>query len=472
MDGSTDSEVATLIQERATKKLLELSEKVDQSLLHELVTYLDFSHKNQDNLKQILQNLLNSDMLKSAEMFLLSSTPDHSLATKRARLFEEIGRWHLTVGNTGIAATKFSIGARLDPTYTKLVNRAKLMHAPLEFKLTPPWEALTALNGTDSVTELGNLSFFPEIFDDMLRNTFAKRFHQNRTDQAVGAFADCSFVVKWQEKPAVRVECDIRGDQNFLSCFEVPIVFAINPEIPQDVISTAISIAYICLVKTAKHLGSVSFLQLEEQHVPVITPTFALVDLLAGAPEFMDRITIDLTRSEDALYKDIRKGHKSNIKWGRSNLDLCSWDSTEDDQYIDIYYDLHKETMRYPGISDPKMLKEFLSREMIELTIAMQNNRPRALILTGIDRENASYLASVSHGQAGEALAHWPLYNAMLKCKKRGIKKFDLGYVHPNSAITPDDKKHQISRFKRGFSPFVTEHVWWVIKQDFENVNL
>ena len=472
MDCSIDSELATLIQERETGKILEFSNQVDQSLLKDLTTYLDFQTEHSGQLKNILESLLNSQMLKSAEALLLSSTPDQSSAETRAHRFEEIGRWHLKAGNNEIAGTKFSIGARLDPSNTKLVNRARLMHAPLEFKLKPPWDVLTALNGQGSPTELGNLTFFPEIYNDLLRNTFAKRFHRNRIDRFAGSFVDCSFVVKWQGQPAIRVECDIRGDQNFLSCYEVPIIFAVNPEIPQDVIGTAMSIAYICLVKTAKHLGSVNFLQLEEEHVPVITPTFTLINLLNGKSEFMDRITIDLARSEDALYKDIRKGHKSNIKWGKSNLKLSSWQSEEDGRFIDFYYNLHKETNRHPGIDNPELLKTFLNWGMVELTVAISDDTPKFLILTGINRENAIYLASVGHGQDGEALAHWPLYNSILQCKQRGMKTFDLGYVHPNSTITTDNKKHQISRFKRGFSQLGTEHIWWLTQQDFDNVNL
>ena len=109
---------------------------------------------------------------------------------------------------------------------------------------------------------------------------------------------------------------------------------------------------------------------------------------------------------------------------------------------------------------------------MAELTITLQDNQPKSLIIIGVEKEHAIYLASVSHGQDGEALTHWPLYHSILQCKQKGIKTFDLGYVHPNSIITDSDKKHQISRFKRGFSSSFTKHVWWLIKQDFDNVTL
>ena len=468
MESSIDSQLAQIIIENNIEKALELTEVLEPSLAKELIALFEDKDKNRDRWKAIVNTLLHANYFESAEAALFSSLPPQSSASDRAQLYEEIGRWYLSLGKTEKAGLKFSIATRLDSSKERVSRQARLLHTPLELKLKPPWKVITAINEQKLFNSLGDILLFPEISFDLCRNQFAKNFH-NKIDLFLGELVDCSFLITWREQPVVRIECHIRGDHNILSCFEVPIIFATNPKISQEIICSAIPISYICLIKIAKYLGTVSVLHLEEDYVPVITPTSLMVDLLGGSPQRMDRISVDLTTDENLIFKNIRKGHKSNIKWGKTNLELTTWRSIDDDHLIDVYYRLHEITHRYPGFNDPGFLKKCLHDKSIELTAAMHNGVEKSVIITGIDGKNAYYMSSIGTREGGDALAHWPLYNSMLECKKRNIENFDLGYVHPERIQDVDDKLHQISHFKRGFVSGASRHVWWVIERNFQD---
>ena len=58
-------------------------------------------------------------------------------------------------------------------------------------------------------------------------------------------------------------------------------------------------------------------------------------------------------------------------------------------------------------------------------------------------------------------LSHWPLYDGILRSKKRGKKVFEIGLVDKGSNL--EKKEMQIASFKRGFANNLSPEIHWLV---------
>jgi lipid II:glycine glycyltransferase (peptidoglycan interpeptide bridge formation enzyme) len=82
-------------------------------------------------------------------------------------------------------------------------------------------------------------------------------------------------------------------------------------------------------------------------------------------------------------------------------------------------------------------------------------------VAVNYDGPNAYYTASVSIDHDDVPTAHWPLYNAILRAKEKGMRNFQFGYLEIDESF--EQKQRAIAHFKSGFAPDFTRHIWWYV---------
>lgn len=377
-------------------------------------------------------------------------------ATEKAEIYAKLARIYVRLEQRDKAGKLFAIAARLDPSVTSAAQQAQALAPPFGIQLVEPWRfvPLYEEHAGSNYQRAYDKQFFPALYADMCRNEFAMRYHFNRLDPCFGERRDCSFVITHQSTPITRVECNIAGDESLMKCMEVPIKIFFNdsPRIDQEITFKGFQIAVLSLIKLIEHHDHVRYLWLEDDEAPVATPVSLFVGERSAQSEVQERCWIDLDAATESNFTHIRKGHKSNIKWGQKNLELIDWADSSDEQMIHDFYELHKVADRYPGYDNPAELRASLMDGSLGLSIAKLKGTPVAAVLVGYQGKSAYYMASASDHSIDAPLAHYPLFHAIQKSHERGIKIFELGYVHTSEDSTQSEKAHQISRFKRGFA--------------------
>jgi lipid II:glycine glycyltransferase (peptidoglycan interpeptide bridge formation enzyme) len=175
--------------------------------------------------------------------------------------------------------------------------------------------------------------------------------------------------------------------------------------------------------------------------------------------------TIDLTQDTEKIDAAIRKSYRSLINWGKKNLSLeyVNADAPSRDKFLE-YQEFHKliagRVTRTQESWDA--MYKVLENGSGELILGYESGAlvSGALI---IDGAKVSIYASGAYDRSkfDRPLAHWPLYDGILRAKKRGMRNFELGSV--DKASNPSQKEAQIALFKRGFASHLVPTLSWVI---------
>ena len=167
---------------------------------------------------------------------------------------------------------------------------------------------------------------------------------------------------------------------------------------------------------------------------------------------------IDLTQTDDALWKDYRKGGKSTIKKAqREGVRVSCADSVSD---VETFAALHAETMRsvgghqFPAGHLTRLWNTLSAAGLCEVLLArLPSGVPVAGIMTMSCKGTAYYHS------AGSAQAHRDsggntllVHEAILRSRARGDQTFHLGPT-PTREQT-DEKTYLVGRFKNQFGGF------------------
>jgi Acetyltransferase (GNAT) domain len=178
-------------------------------------------------------------------------------------------------------------------------------------------------------------------------------------------------------------------------------------------------------------------------------------------PSFMG--CIDLSLDPAAIERGLRKGHRPQVKWGRSHLALTLVDHRNADiDLLDRYRQLHADVAG----------RVTRGEESWQATNRLIQSRKGRLVLSSLDGELVGGTLVLDAGQTAyygsgayrrehfdKPLGHWPLLAAILASRENGLRRFDLGDVTPRPLDSEKDRN--IIRFKRGFSPDVMSGLVW-----------
>jgi hypothetical protein len=174
---------------------------------------------------------------------------------------------------------------------------------------------------------------------------------------------------------------------------------------------------------------------------------------LHGISSYTARISVlELSVGMDAIWSNIRKGHKADIKKAQRHGVTFKKASLED---LDVYYDMHEQVCRKSSlVPHNKQYFEFIFKEAMPrnhafVGIAYHEGNPVAAVNYGIYKDKAVYWTGASYEAAYKLGAnhflHWQMIQDLYS---RGIIFLDMGEVFFQHSLS---KIQGIVDFKRGF---------------------
>ncbi len=171
----------------------------------------------------------------------------------------------------------------------------------------------------------------------------------------------------------------------------------------------------------------------------------------------------DLSHPTEELRADVRKSVKSLLNWGRRSLELRYCNAENPDRTLcEAYQHLHARVAgrvtRSQGSWD--VMFETVRRGCGELVTAHLDGELVGGLLVLDGSRSCYYTSGASLRERFDLpLAHWPLMDAILRAKQRGMRWFDIGEVLFAGEAT--DKEVSIAHFKKAFTSRVEVRAEW-----------
>jgi hypothetical protein len=265
-------------------------------------------------------------------------------------------------------------------------------------------------------------------------------------------FREHSFALGSEKNIIAIVECDGMG--GVLGRFGFPIEPWIDPVLPFDLRRQSIADIFAELRRIVIE-NKLSAIRLRSS--AGVDPDGLLLGRtmqLGAQPTLEVRSVVDLAQSEEALFDCLRKGHRQQVRWGNGNLVLSFVDGADPDAgKFDAYRLFHAEiagrTTRSATSWD--VMYRAIAAGRGDLVLGHLHGKlvSGTLVLDGLD--TAYYASGVyDRTQFDKPLGHAPLFAAMVRAKRRGLRMFDVGEV-PFPGSGASEKEIAIGHFKRGF---------------------
>ena len=273
-------------------------------------------------------------------------------------------------------------------------------------------------------------------------------------------YVDCSFVVCDVDQPLASVMCGTNG-QSFTQ-FGAPIKIYLAPGLSGNAERQVIREAIQHLKISASTEKSV---ELADQIGSCLTPLGEVCLAMHAETKMQILAIVDLTQEQQEIHAAIRKSYRSLINWGRANilLDYVNADHANREKFCD-YQAFHKLIAGRVTRNQESWNAMYKAIESGggELILGYQSG----VLVSGtliIDGAEVSIYASGVYDRSkfDHPLAHWVLYNAILRAKERGMRILELGAVDQASNLSHKEK--QIALFKRGFASHLAPTLSWAV---------
>ena len=228
-------------------------------------------------------------------------------------------------------------------------------------------------------------------------------------------------------------------------------------------------------------------------YVSVRIPCVARSFLEPGIPSanplvrhgFMDlgyvSLVIDLRRDLKALWADIRKGHKADVKRAQQSCEIAVWDQSNlTTEKLRQYQLLHARDRGGETRDETSfdLMSDWIRQGQAILVEAVYQDRAIGFSLVILFGGGAYYASTCKDPDYSDiAASHLIQWNTICWLKGHGISWYDLGphRFHPQWFEPPDARALSVSRFKRGFGgmvvPLLTAEYFYskaLLKQTFE----
>ncbi|MBT3358865.1 MAG: GNAT family N-acetyltransferase [Rhodospirillales bacterium] len=278
------------------------------------------------------------------------------------------------------------------------------------------------------------------------------------------ASLDLAFVVTDNGGPVLLVQCALRDTE--LSHFGFPIRFNFAAGLPPTAQRKSLNAAFEKIGQiAAEHSATEAFLSAGPP-----TGSLGLIDKACldrdGKPGLRIRAEADLELSGEELKSDLRSSYKSLINWGRDNIRLEYVNAANPDRLLlEKLSDFHAQTAGRIVHAQPTWDELFrqisIGHGEISMGFAQDGELVAGTMVIDEGPTALYFLAVYDRERFEKPIGHWPLFDAMVRAKNRGLRRFDLGEVHARGTVEP--KEFNIGFFKKGFtSRLVTETVWRV----------
>jgi hypothetical protein len=173
---------------------------------------------------------------------------------------------------------------------------------------------------------------------------------------------------------------------------------------------------------------------------------------------------IELDRDEAGMKRNVRKSYHSLINWGGRNLQtriVCA--GNPDREMFARYQEFHRAVAG--RVTRPQeswdVMFDWIAKGRGELILGFLQDGELVTGTLVVDGTTTSFYASgvYDRDRFELPLAHWPLWQAILRSAERGMQVFDLGDLPLADAAT--SKEVAIGYFKRGFASNIATWVAW-----------
>jgi hypothetical protein len=172
----------------------------------------------------------------------------------------------------------------------------------------------------------------------------------------------------------------------------------------------------------------------------------------------------ELRGGEAEMKRDVRKSYHSLINWGGRNLQTSIVGvANPDREMFARYQEFHRAVagrVTRPQESWDAMF-DWIAKGRGELILGFLNDGELVTGTLVVDGTTTSFYASgvYDRDRFELPLAHWPLWQAMVRSAERGMRVFDLGDLPMADAATA--KEVSIGYFKRGFATNIATWIAW-----------
>ena len=173
---------------------------------------------------------------------------------------------------------------------------------------------------------------------------------------------------------------------------------------------------------------------------------------------------VDLDVPQETIVANLRKSYRSLINWGKRSITLSYVNRDNPDlEMFNLYQEFHRHIAG--RVTRPQkswdIMFETISGGSGELSLGRDASDGLISATLVIDGGGvAQYSSGVyDREQFDKPIGHWPLFDAILRAKARGMSLFELGDIP--AAGTASDKELSIGRFKRGFAERLDFRLAW-----------
>ena len=173
---------------------------------------------------------------------------------------------------------------------------------------------------------------------------------------------------------------------------------------------------------------------------------------------------VDLDAPHEAIAANIRKSYRSLISWGKRSIALTYVNHDNPDfEMFNLYREFHQQIAG--RITRPRkswdIMFESIAGGSGELSLGRDASGVLISATLVIDGGGVAQYSSGAYDRAqfDKPIGHWPLFDAILRAKARGMSLFELGDI-PAAGIA-SDKEVSIGRFKRGFAGRLDFRLVW-----------
>lgn len=177
----------------------------------------------------------------------------------------------------------------------------------------------------------------------------------------------------------------------------------------------------------------------------------------------------DLAEAEAGLRRHLRKSFRSLVNWGRRNMILTYLNGQNQDAKAFAAYRAFHRHIAGGGSTRPESswtaMSDWIACGGGELTLGHLTTGELVAGTMVLDGTAVAYYSSgvYDRGRFDNPMAHFPLYDAILRAGARGMTMFDLGEIPQVGTVSA--KEHAIGYFKRGFASRIASSIRWTWSQ-------
>jgi hypothetical protein len=271
---------------------------------------------------------------------------------------------------------------------------------------------------------------------------------------------DTSFAVVRDDQPLMLVWCNIH--EGTLGYFGMPMSFFSHAELREaDGVITA---ALAAVDRIAAAHGATNVALREDITGSQLSLLGRGCVSRGAALEVVQNGICDLSLDEKTFHRNIRKSFQSLVNTGRRNMRMVYFNGRNPDgSLFEIYREFHAYVAGQVTRSAEswRVMFDWIAGGGGELALAYLDDGALVAGTMTFDGAEVAYYVSGAYDRSkfDKPLAHFPLYDAVLRSKDRGLRYFDLGFLPVRGIVS--DKEYNIGYFKRGFASSIEMHFCW-----------